>query len=86
MFSQWKRIINPSGEKVLTKTYTRHFPFYSNGGVDMILRRRQLAALLQVPTSDVECDLNVTIVCTRYPAGGKTRQRLLRKLKELRPE
>ncbi|KKK51556.1 hypothetical protein LCGC14_3113770 [marine sediment metagenome] len=68
----WKRHINPSGEKIWVKTYSRILPFWDNPhGEKMVLQRKQLADICGVPAFDMMCSLEITIKCNLYKGNVK---------------
>jgi hypothetical protein len=65
---QWKKQVNPSGEVIRVKTYSRILPAWDNIPVRTIMaQRNQLAKLLGINAEDMYADLEVTLKIERYP-------------------
>ncbi len=62
----WTKKINPSGEIVRTKQYTRFLTSFFNTMPDCIKKRKQLAEILEIPDNDLMGDLKITIEITKH--------------------
>lgn len=78
----WQKHVNPSGEVIRTKTYTRYCIAFDNQTPrEIVKERKALAELLQIHADDLLCDLEVTVKCNRYHRRHKRLTRYANKIK-----